>query len=203
MLSLDGATLIGRGLHRECYQHPDDECLCVKVIVAGNSNENRREARYYSRLAARGISWEMLARFHGLVETSLGEGAVFDLVRDFDGAVSRPLSAYLEEPVLDPTVLPLFPRALGSLRRYLLDNRVVTMTLKSKNMLLQFTGTSEGRLVLVDNVGNSDFIPLSHYLSGLGREKIRRKWRRFERDLLSEYPRHDALLSAFTPEAER
>ena len=89
-LQLDDPLLIGRGLHRECYQHPEYGNLCVKVVVAGNSDENRRESRYYRQLEARGISWDMLARFHGLVDTSRGEGAVFDLVRDFDGEVSRP-----------------------------------------------------------------------------------------------------------------
>jgi hypothetical protein len=196
MLCLDNARLIGRGLHRECYLHPQDERLCVKVVVAGNSDENRREARYYSRLAARGISWEMLAKFHGLVDTSLGEGAVFDLVRDYDGSISRPLSGYLEDPGLGVDCAAILPRALPALKRYLLANRVVTMTLKSKNILLQRSGEREGKLVIVDNVGNSDFIPLSHYIAWLGRLKIRRKWRRFERDLRDGNPRGDALPGA-------
>ena len=85
MLLLENSKLVGRGLHRECYEHPESADLCVKVVVACNSDENRREASYYTRLSRRGISWDMLARFHGLVETDLGEGAVFQLVRDHDG----------------------------------------------------------------------------------------------------------------------
>ncbi len=195
MISLDNAFLVGSGLHRRCYQHPEDENLCVKVVVAGNSDENRREARYYTQLAARDISWEMLARFHGLVETSLGEGAVFDLVRDYDGAISRPLSVYLDDPQLAGYCRSVLPQALPALKRYLLHNRVVTMTLKSKNMLLQLSGRDSGRLVIVDNVGNSDFIPLSHHIGWMGRAKIRRKWRRFKRDLCHQYPTHADLLA--------
>jgi hypothetical protein len=197
-LYLDKTTLIGRGLHRECYLHPKDPHRCVKIVVAGRSDENRREARYYSRLAARGISWDMLARFHGLVETSLGEGAVFDLVRDHDGSISRPLSEYLQRPEKNPACSTILPGALPALKRYLLENRVVTMTLKSKNILLQLTGQGEGKLVIVDNVGNSDFIPLSHHVPGLGRTKIRRKWRRFEQDLRHRHPENDALLTALS-----
>jgi hypothetical protein len=148
MLQLESARLVGKGLHRECYEYPGDPTRCIKVVVAGNSDENRREARYYALLAARGISWEMLSRFYGLEDTL----------------------------------------ALPALRAYLLRDRVVTMTLKSKNILLQMTTGKSGRLVIVDNVGNSDFIPLSNYIGLLARAKIRRKWRRFEADLLTQNP---------------
>lgn len=80
VISLDTATLVGRGLHRECYVHLANDGMCIKIIVAGKSDEKRREARYYTRLAARGISWQMLARFHGLIEQYPGNegfGAAF------------------------------------------------------------------------------------------------------------------------------
>ena len=58
MLQLESARLVGKGLHRECYEYPGDPTRCIKIVVAGNSDENRREAKYYALLAARGISWE-------------------------------------------------------------------------------------------------------------------------------------------------
>ena len=187
MLNIDASALIGKGLHRECFVHPDDPELCIKIVVAGNSNENHREAAYYTLLARRGISWEMLTRFHGLVATSLGEGAVFDLVRDHDGEVSRTLAYYLETEELTAPHLELLGVALCDLKAYLLKNRVVTMTLKAKNILLQQTAPGEGGLVIVDNVGNSDFIPVANYSGLLARLKIRRKWSRFETALRSQY----------------
>ena len=193
MLQLDNATLIGTGLHRECYLHPRDESLCVKIVVAGNSDENRREARYYSQLAARGICWDMLTRFHGLVPTSKGEGAVFDLVRDWDGVVSRTLAEYLARADWSTEFGAILQTALPGLRDYLLRNRVVTMTLKSKNILVQRESPLAGRLVVIDNVGNSDFIPLSHQIALLGRRKIRRKWRRFEAELIAQHPENEVL----------
>lgn len=183
MIELDPGTLVGKGLHRECYVHPNNPEQCVKIVVAGTSNENHREAKYYRLLARRGISWEMLARFHGLVATNLGEGAIFDLVRDHDGQVSRTLAHYLasgEPPVSEGENLA---RMLADLKTYLLRNRVITMTLKSKNVLFQRISASAGKLVIIDNVGNSDFIPLANYSAGLARLKIQRKWRRFEQSL--------------------
>ena len=183
MLVIDRSTLVGKGLHRECFVHPDDHNRCVKIVVAGNSDENRREAQYYSQLASRGISWEMLTRFHGLVETSLGEGAVFDLVRDYNGEVSRTLDYYLDSEDLRQLCGTALVEALNALKNYLLANSVITMTLKAQNVLFQQTMEHQGKLVIVDNVGNSDFIPITNYSPYLARLKIRRKWRRFEQSL--------------------
>ena len=195
MLELETARLVGRGLHRECYEYPGDPSRCVKVVVAGNSDENRREAKYYALLAARGISWEMLSRFYGLEQTSMGLGAIFELIRDHDGQVSQTLEHYLARPDPDEHIQAALSLALPALRAYLLRYRVVTMTLKSKNILLQQTADYGGRLVVVDNVGNSDFIPLSNYIGRFARSKIRRKWRRFAADLLAQHPDNEALHS--------
>lgn len=195
MLQLEPQALIGRGLHRECYVHPGQPQRCVKIVVAGNSDENRREARYYERLARRGISWEMLARFHGLVATSLGEGAVFDLVRDHDGQVSKTLDHYLETTERTLECAGALSGGLSDLRVYLLANSIVTMTLKTKNILYCRNDESSGKLVLVDNVGNSDFIPLTNYSAALARMKIARKWRRFERAMLEQYPDNTVIAS--------
>ena len=186
MLDLGSSALIGKGLHRECFEHPDDPSLCVKIVVAGNSDENQREAKYYGKLARRGISWDMLTRFRGLVETNRGTGAVFDLVRDMDGAVSLPLDHYLGSANLTAQFEQQIGDALVELRAYLLGNRIVTMTLKTKNIVYQRLGVAAGRLVIVDNVGNSDFLPLSNYSAFLARQKIKRKWRRFEQLIASQ-----------------
>ena len=197
MLEIDPSTLVGRGLHRECFVHPDDDSRCVKIVVAGNSDENRREAKYYAQLARRGISWEMLTRFHGLVDTDRGEGAVFDLVRDHDGTVSRTLGDYLDSGQLTQLYGRPLAQALIALKPYLLHNRVITMTLKTKNILFQKVTDNAGKLIIVDNVGNSDFLPVTEYSAYLARLKIRRKWRRFEQDMRAQYT-GNRVLSALT-----
>ncbi len=193
MLEIGPDALIGKGLHRECFVHPDNRDWCIKIVVAGNSNENHREAKYYGLLARRGISWEMLTRFHGLVETYLGEGAEFDLVRDYDGGVSKTLTHYLSSEELTAANSKPLASALTGLRAYLLENRVVTMTLKTKNILFQKTAKSDGKLVIVDNVGNSDFIPISNYSAVLARLKIERKWQRFEQSVRAQHAGNKAL----------
>lgn len=187
MIDIDTRALIGKGLHRECYVHPDDSSLCIKVVVSGNIDENRREAAYYGRLARRGVSWEMLPRFHGLEQTSLGEGAVFDLIRDHDGPVSHTLAHYLGSTELSSRHAVALHQALVDLKQYLLDNRIITMTLKPKNILFQQRAGGQGRLIIVDNIGNSDFFPVANHSRWLAGRKIQRKWKRFENNLRRAY----------------
>lgn len=187
MIELAPHALIGKGLHRECYAHPDDPSLCVKIVVAGNCNENRREAAYYAKLNRRGIAWDCLPMFYGLIPTNLGEGAVFDLVRDHDNRISLTLAHYLASQKLTARHGPALRRALDELRTYLLEQRVITMTLKAKNILFQQGPEQTAKLVVVDNIGNSDFIPLANYSARLAQWKIQRKWARFERSLAEDY----------------
>ena len=108
MLTLESSALIGRGLRRECYFHPEDENKCIKVVVSGDHKETRREQSYYRLLEKRNISWRMLARFYGNVDTNLGEGAVFDLIRDYNGEISKTLGHYFSAINETDRIEPIF-----------------------------------------------------------------------------------------------
>ena len=193
MLTLESSSLIGKGLRRECYFHPQDETKCIKVIVAGDHKETVREQSYYRLLEKRHISWEMLARFHGNVETNRGEGAVFELIRDYNDEVSKTLDHYFSaNNGIDLNYQDL-SRALPLLKQYLLKWKIVTMSLKPHNIVYKKIHESEGVLVVIDNIGNSDFIPICNYVNWMAAQKIRRKWQRFEDSIEKDYTRNRAL----------
>ncbi|WP_321416500.1 YrbL family protein [uncultured Desulfobacter sp.] len=146
MINIQPADLIGTGVHRKCYIHPENADQCIKIVYRGGQAETIREQKYYRYLSQKGISWEMLAQFHGNIETNFGTGAVFDLVRDYDGSISKTLDTYFN-----------------------------------------LTDETTGRCVIIDNIGNSDFIPICTYNKFLGNKKILRKWKRFEKALSKEY----------------
>ena len=198
IIELDPHALVGKGLHRECFVHPGDPTRCIKIVVSGSGNENRREQGYYAELTRKGISWEMLPRFYGLVETTLGEGAVFDLIRDYDGRISLTLRHYLASEQLTSLHDTALRDALQALKGYLLEHLIITMTLKPKNILFQMDSPETGKLVIVDNIGNSDFIPLVKYSSRLATWKISRKWRRFELSLRADFSANKALGNLFS-----
>ncbi|MDY0184254.1 MAG: PhoP regulatory network protein YrbL [Desulfuromonadaceae bacterium] len=193
MLKLDKSDFVGKGLHRECYRHPENNALCVKVVVAGNDDETRREKKYYRHLEKRNISWEMIPEYHGDVETNLGTGSVFDLIVDHDGAVAKTLEYYLTSNKKTEAHSAELKQALVSLKEYLLAHRIITMTLKPKNIVFPLVDAVEPRLVVIDNIGNSDFIPVCNYSDFFARKKILRKWQKFEESMLNDYPSNTAL----------
>jgi len=201
MLDLESAPVVGKGLHRVCYGHPLDKRLCVKVLLPLQSKtpliEAEREVKYYRRLEKKNVPWTMLPAFYGEIATNRGPGYLFDLVRDDDGCVSQPLTYYLSNPGETAAHGEALSRAFDALQTYLLQWKIITMTIKAKNILYQRLGKSEGRLVIVDNIGSSDLIPICNYVDFMAERKIRRKWRRFEAMLVKEYPENELVKRKF------
>ena len=186
MLQIDKSTYIGKGRHRECYVHPEDPGKCIKIVVLGDQTENQREQAYYARLERRNISWSMLSRCFGDVQTDMGPGSVFELIRDYTGDVSKTMVHYLADADSHSGDTEAMLRSVAALKQYMLNEKIVTMTLQTKNILYQKSGPTEGKLVIVDGVGNSDYIPICNYVGLMALIKIKRRWRRFEAALLSQ-----------------
>ncbi len=195
MITINKSALIGKGHHREVYRHPNDPNLCIKIIFDTNydSREIQRELNYYKHLEKKGATWEMLPRYHGDIETNLGTGSVFDMILDFDGSISRSLGHYLNSNEKTTTYFDDLLISLSMLKSYLLKNKVVTKSLAHRNIVCQKSESGIGRLVLIDNIGNTEFLPISNHVGFMARKKIMRKWRRFEYKLLSEFPDNQGL----------
>jgi len=97
--------------------------------------EIKREKQYYRHLQKRGISWDMIPRYYGDAETNLGLGSVFDLISDHDLTVSKSLEYYLSSEEQTEKCYESLSESLHLLKKYLLDNNIVTMDLKPYNIL--------------------------------------------------------------------
>lgn len=179
MITLDPAKKFGKGLHREVFVHPDNANLCIKVVTYGNQQETKREQNYYKQLQQRNIAWDLLPKFHGNIETNLGSGAVFDVIRDPNGEISKTLEHYLADKNFVANNQAQLQTALIELREYLLKYHVMSMAMKPKNMLYQLSTTGAGKIFIIDNLGNSDFIPICNYVHFFADQKIIRRWDRF------------------------
>jgi hypothetical protein len=186
-LELLADQLIARGWHRECYQHPTDKNLCVKVVVNGDDTETKREQAYYRHLEGRLSDWQSIPKFHGQVDTNLGNGAVFSLIRDADGEVSKTLGYYLSSPELFSLHRVELQESLQRLYHYQLKNNVITMSLKPNNLLFQLHETGQGTMFIIDNLGNAELLPVSTYSRFFGARKIQRKWTKFKSALSKQY----------------
>lgn len=193
MIELQASQLVGKGLHRECYVHPDDDNLCIKVVVNRGEEETRREQAYYKFLQKRNVIWEMLPKFYGEVDTNLGSGAVFDLIRDADGSVSKTLEHYIESPQLTEVNFQGLLQSLLSLKEYLITQNIMTMTIKPKNIVYKKQEAQSGLCIIIDNIGNSDLLSISSYSRFFGRKKINRKWTKFITSMQKHYPDNQSL----------
>tara|TARA_R110002111_G_scaffold200094_5_gene265500 strand:+ start:2032 stop:2637 length:606 start_codon:yes stop_codon:yes gene_type:complete len=193
MIELKPEGMIGKGLHRECYVHPDNANRCIKVVVLRGEEETRREQAYYKFLQKRQISWEMLPQFYGVEATSMGPGAVFDLVRDADGNVGQTFEHYFESVELTEKNLVGLVGSLQALKSYLFRHNIITMSIKPKNIIYQRQDDKTGTAVIIDNIGNSDAIPIGSYCRYFGKLKMTRKWDKFVKLLKKDYPDNHPL----------
>jgi len=185
VLYLDSKQEIGRGSHRVCYQHPENESRCIKIEYNRNTNAGIREKKYYLHLKRRNYSWELVARYYGSTNTNQGPGEIFELIRDDDGSVSNTLDIYLRQSY-GPSISHLV-EAFFEFKDKLFDHAIITSKLSPENIAVK-KSCDRYVLILIDDIGNTEFFPVSSHSRYFAAKKIRRKWRRFEEHLTREFP---------------
>lgn len=193
MLIIDKELFVGKGFHRECYQHPQDHTKCLKITFKqpkkggkkGVAKALKREVDQYKILNKRITDWSMLSNYYGEQETNLGKCSVFELIRDDNGEVSRSLEQYLLEPKLTETELIQIKQCIPLLKAYLIKNNIITQKILARNIVFQRSSTP--LLVIIDDIGNSDFLPLANYVKTVGEKKINRIFSRFIKHLKNTY----------------
>lgn len=194
-ITLSEKDYISRGLHRKCYHHPEDANKCIKVNYNdGAEEETNREIAYYKHLIKRNVSFDALAKYYGPVLTNYGNGHIFELIRDYNGETAIPLEKYLANKSLTEKYFDQLVTGLKELKSALLKDRIITMTIKSKNILFQHLSDTNSRLVIIDNIGNSTFIPIANYIPCFAKSKIERTWQRFLKSIVKENS-HNPLLT--------
>lgn len=181
MLKLDDSLIVGKGANRICYRHPAEQSKCVKIIKAGGDRAQRLECKYYSRLIAENINWQYISQFYGMTETNLGDGYVYELIRDFDGSVSLSLVNYLNTEDTNKENVRAILKSLDDLKKFLIDHKILVRNLRPYNIVFKRTDSDHGHSVLIDNIGHhNDYFHLSDYIALLARRDTRKKWKKFE-----------------------
>lgn len=174
---------IGSGRHRRCYQHPSDNRKCIKTLYNpddGGLKEVQRETAYYLKKTESIQACRAIPNYYGTVQTNLGPGYVFDLVTDYDGTISKSLDFYIRHKRIPLSVIEA---KLAELHNMLIEHGISTMTLKEYNVLVRKTAPQECSLVVIDNIGEAEFVPLASYFRFLHRRKINRSIQRFKQRL--------------------
>lgn len=195
-LDLSNAIMIGSGTERDCYKHPHNPMLCIKVNngkVLPNkkryAKQSQTEYSYYQRLQKRHVQPTCIPKCYGWVETNRGRGLVFDFILNEDGTAAPRLIAALDQGLLSAEQAK---ELLWDLKQRMLKELIIPSDLHLDNILLQHR-QSQPRLVLVDGIGNRNIIKITEQIPVLGRMKIERHWVRLWQRL---YDRHSEYFPA-------
>ncbi|AMX03523.1 YrbL family protein [Microbulbifer thermotolerans] len=204
MIDLSDSTPFASGGNRLCFRHPQDPALCVKVMRPGRCAElvarapwykrwrgesyfddNLREQQGYAQRALRqgdDALWRHLPRWYGIRETSLGPGAVTDMILDARGEPAPTLRQYLNSQGLDDRIHPAMERFCDWLRRH----RVLTKNLIPHNLVVR-EEKGQLELYLIDGLGSAAFLPLpahfDYFADSYIERRIARMWLRTEWEL--------------------
>ncbi len=192
--------VIGQGTERTCYQNPTDRTRCVKIIRKARFKQTLREISYFSYLKRKGVPFDHLPRFYRKIEGEGFIGIEQELIQDFDQSIGRKtetenanrsvssptIHQYLSIP-RSPGQIREFLEALDELKSYLLRYNILALGIDHNNIVVQNTGNGI-RMVLIDGVYDTEWIPISKYLRFFGSRKILRRWNRFISNLHDRYP---------------
>jgi len=176
MIELKEAHYISQGGFQKCYFHPENEALCIKVKKNEDHEDARvdRELNYYKKIQKKKNPLRFLAKYHGEINTNLGLGYVFDLIRDETSKlVSLTLYDYLKmetSPFSDTDFL----QELNKIKKELIENKIVARDIKAKNLCCRIAKDNSLELVLIDGIGHRDFIPVVDWLTFFSRKKTNR-----------------------------
>lgn len=167
--------LIGQGSERVCYHSPANAAFVIKLSPINCAKQTRRELAYFKFLKKHKVPFTHLPVFGEVVNVKGYIGFEQEAVANTDGSLSQTLAEYFQTHAIDSVPLK---ELLADLYRYMYEYNILPCDLNKNNILLQFT-PSGPKLVLVDGIGNTDFVPLALYWKWWGRKKIARKWPRF------------------------
>lgn len=187
MLILTANHLINRGANRDCYQHPDDPGRCIKLNRGDGDGKregmNEVEHAHYTALSERlgKAFYRHAPKGYGMVETNLGTGPCFELIRDADGARSTRLRDYLLE---ERNTLEHVMKLIDELEAFVNKNQLAIFDLNTHNLLVRRDTDGQEHLVIIDWKGPGailEFIPISRWLPWMARMKTARRFTRLRR----------------------
>lgn len=191
ILQLDDTLLYGQGSHKKCFLHPHNKNLCIKIAYnEGGQKDLIREINYIDVLKRRHKDYSILPKYYGKVNTNLGTGYVFEIIRDYNNSRTQTLEDFITDLNLFSQNYSLIVRLLKELKEKLYKNEIITMVLFPENILFQKTDENTYRVRIVNDMGSAVLIPLEYHFKYFAHTKILRRWKMFLDVLRNKYASH-------------
>lgn len=214
MIHIDDSLIIGSGVDRTVYAHPQDGKRCIKIPKCDVINDfritglrdniyylsrrcdkryfdfNFTDVQYAERLKKKHMTdsvFRHLPICHGFVETNLGKGVLWQRIQNFDGSDCYTLRDCSNSPgLLGEKEKDILRNALEEFFSWQIDNGIMLREMALINTLICQVKPSKYRLYHVDAIGCVDLIPLADYALWFARLRIRMKVRRFRRHVFKK-----------------
>lgn len=168
---------------RACYLHPEDAGKVIKIVrektFFRKNDANWQEWRHYHYLLKQHGKLDFVNECYGFIETDLGEGLVWQCVRDDSGEISSTLTNIMKNPA--GYDVGEVARLLGRFCQLLIEKNIQLFDLNPLNMMIRISSDGSYQVVSADIKGryaNYEFIPLSTYIPFLSRKKLTRRCNR-------------------------
>lgn len=189
LLILNDELFYGSGRHKKCYLHPSKDNLCIKIAYnRGGQIDLSREVNYIKILKKRNKNYNILPKFYGEIETNLGHGYIFEIIRNYDKSKSITLQEILLDEKLFANYFDLTVKLLKDLKINLFENEIITMGLFPENVIFQKISPDEYKVRIVNDMGSGVLIPLEYHFHYFAKTKIARRWEEFIVNLKKLYP---------------
>ena len=203
MIELNGITPFAEGGNRKCFVHPEKPDRCLKVVHSGliekitknqpwykklrsksSFDDNLREQEAYNQKSLKRndqIAYKHLAKWYGMVETSIGMASETELIKN-DGEIAQTLEDYLFSKGLTDEIKNSIEEFHGWLR----ENLILTKNLIPHNIVIKIEG-DQMILKIIDGLGSKAFFPLPSYSNFFAKRYVKRRielmWSRINWDL--------------------
>jgi hypothetical protein len=202
MIALASAAPFARGGKRECFVHPLHPDRCIKVPrpdslpadlkrkapwmrsmrkSVDDFDENVSDWKVLNDIHGAGDTtlWRHLPRFYGWEETDRGRGLVIELVRDADGLIARTLLDRLWESGYDEPM----KAAVAELAAFWEARTIPSRSLGLHNIVAQARQDGGFRLLVIDGLGSTEFLPFSVWSRAYALRRSRSKIDELRRDI--------------------
>ena len=179
MINLKNIQPFAIGGNRQCFIHPENSYRCLKVTIKDQLklakqnapwykkfrsektfDDNIREQKAYSQRALKQDNpdkWKHLAKWYGMVETSIGLASETELIRDYKNNIAITLEKYLFTYGMTDEI----QEALKEFESWLRSSLVLTKNIIPHNIVL---GYENNKIVLkiIDGLGSKSYLPFTY-----------------------------------------
>ncbi|EGA70892.1 hypothetical protein VISI1226_16673 [Vibrio sinaloensis DSM 21326] len=178
MLILDDKLLLGQGNERECYVHPDDQALCIKVYKPDMivRSQNSIEYFYLKYLELKKVPFTHIPKCYRWIDTNKGKGLLIERILDGDGTPSLSMIEAIQKELVTKEVAKQLLVQLGD---YLIKHRICISDINVDQVLLKNVN-NQWVPMIIDGIGSRYFytpkLPLIMLFPSFALRKTKTNW---------------------------